>query len=57
MRSKPPNQTQPTAAPTEEDIARVLKARFAHAGTHSGIQELCRILIHYRLRQQESEKR
>lgn len=40
-------------AERENEIARALKARFVHAGAHSGARELCRILIRYRLRQLE----
>ena len=52
-------ETNPATSATEprgeDDIARVLAARFAHAGEHSGVRELCRIVIRYRLRQRESE--
>ncbi|MDR2625565.1 MAG: hypothetical protein LBC37_04460 [Zoogloeaceae bacterium] len=48
-REENPGQTAPQAA--KDEIARVLQARFVHAGAHSGARELCRILIQYRLRQ------
>lgn len=46
---------QTTRQKTANEIAHALKARFAHAGTHPGARELCRILIHYRLRQLEGD--
>ncbi|MDR3158687.1 MAG: hypothetical protein LBU11_06685 [Zoogloeaceae bacterium] len=49
------NTSQAARQKAKTGIARVLEARFAHAGAHSGARELCRILIQYRLRQLEEK--